>query len=55
MSLSTFPAGTYTITITAKDDLGKIGIKSVSIKVEQAVVVPPVTPPDDETVRGVRR
>ena len=55
MSLSTFPAGNYTITVTAKDDLGKIGTKSVSIKVEQAVVVPPVTPPDDETVRGVRR
>lgn len=55
MSLSTFSVGNHTITVSAKDNFGKIGTKSISIKVEQAIVVPPVIPPVEENVRGVGR
>lgn len=55
-SLSTISAGTHTITVSAKDNYGKIGTKSVTVKVEKSEVIPPVTPPvEEEEVRGVRR
>ena len=55
-SLSTISAGTHTITVSAKDNYGKIGTKSVTVKVETSEVIPPVTPPvEEEDVRGVRR
>lgn len=55
-SLSTISAGTHTITVTAKDNYGKIGTKSVTVKVEKSEVIPPVIPPvEEEDVRGVRR
>ncbi len=55
MSLSKFSAGNHTITVTAKDSFGKVGTKSISIKVEKSEVIPPITPPVDGNVQGVRR
>ena len=50
-NLSTLAIGNHTLTITAKDNYGKIGSKSVTFKVE-ADEVSIVPPPNN--VRGVR-
>lgn len=44
-SLSSVLAGTHIITVTAKDNYGKIGTKSVTVVVEKPEVIPPVIPP----------
>ena len=49
-SLSTLSVGNHTVTITAKDNYGKIGTKSITFKVEEDEIT--ILPSDN--VRGVR-
>ncbi len=49
--LSSLAIGNHTLTITAKDNYGKIGTKSITFKVEEDVITEASSP---ESVRGVR-
>nr|HPM14157.1 hypothetical protein [Candidatus Dojkabacteria bacterium] len=43
--LSSVSIGSHVLLVSAKDNYGKIGTKSITFKVEQASVTPPVVSP----------